>query len=305
MRVQPSVFDPEPFPGHELLDSGAGEKLERFGSVVLRRPDPQALWRPRLSPAIWDAAHLSFVRESDRGGRWEVSAGAPRQARGEDASWPCHFGDATFEIRPTPFKHVGLFPEHAANWRCILEHGGRIQGRPPRMLNLFGYTGASSVLAAAAGWEVTHVDASKLAIGWVRDNARASGLGDDALRTICDDALAFAKRDVRRERRYDAVVLDPPHYGRGPKGEVWKLEESLVELLSACRDLMGERALMVLTTYVVGHSPLALQNLVADLAGDTLGDGDLEAGELALTESGERPRRLPAGFCVRWYGGGR
>jgi len=294
--VQPVVFPHPDFADHALLDSGEGEKLERFGTVVLRRPDPQALWHRRAPREAWDAAHLSFVRESDRGGRWEVGATAPPEARGEEAQWPCRFGGATFLIRPTPFKHVGLFPEQATNWRFLLEAGAALDVESPRLLNLFGYTGAASVLAAGAGYQVTHVDASRLAVRWTRENLQASGLPSDALRLLCDDALAFARRQRRRGERYEGVLLDPPHYGRGPRGQKWQLERDLAPLLDEVAGLLAQRSFLVLSTYAVGYSPLAFVNLLTEL-----GDG-VHAGELALPE-GDGERRLPGGLCARaWRG---
>ncbi len=297
----PSVFPPASFPAHALLDCGAGEKLERFGERVLRRPDPQALWRPRGGPELWEAADLVFVRESDRGGRWEAGARARPGAGDPAGPWPVRYGDATFLLRPTPFKHVGLFPEQAANWEFVRAAGELLQAagvERPRLLNLFGYTGAASVLARQQGWEVTHVDASKASLGWLRENLEASGLGARSVRILCDDALGFARREVRRGSRYEAVLLDPPHYGRGPKGERWQLEEGLAPLVEAVGSLLVERGLLVLSTYAVGYSPLAFRNLLAELPG-----GACSVGELALAEEGAEGRHLPAGFCARWWRG--
>lgn len=301
--MRPHVLAAPPFPEHELLDSGGGEKLERFGALVLRRPDPQALWRKRLGDAEWERADLSFVRESDRGGRWEARAGAHPSARVAEPRWPVRFGGATFVLRPTPFKHVGIFPEQAANWG-LFERFGRPEGaRRPALLNLFGYTGAASVLAARAGWRVTHVDASRLSLAWLRENLAASELAEDAVRVALDDALSFARRELRRGARYEAVLLDPPHHGRGPKGERWQLEEGLAPLVETAARLVAERSFLALSTYAVGISPLALANLLEDQR--ELADGASEVGELALRESGDArsARLLPAGFCARWARG--
>ncbi len=293
--MQPSVFEIPKFPGHELIDSGEGEKLERFGEVILRRPDPQALWRRRASAAAWKRADLTFVRESDRGGRWEARGGAHQAARGAQPEWLVDYRAARFVIRPTPFKHVGLFPEQAANWELVARAAEQL-GSGARMLNLFGYTGAASVLARQQGLEVTHVDASKASLSWMRENLVASGLGERSVRVMLEDALAFAQREVRRGSRYEVVLLDPPHYGRGPKGERWQLEEGLAPLIEAAHGLLAERGLLVLSTYAVGYSPLAFQNLLGDFDG-----GTVSVGELALAESGDSPRQLPAGFCARWW----
>jgi len=288
--MRPALFEPESFPDHELLDSGEGEKLERYGERLLVRPDPQALWRRRV-PERWREADLVFVRESDRGGRFEARRGGRA-----DAEWSVGFDGARFLLRPTPFKHVGLFPEQATNWRWTLARLAE-RGPRPRLLNLFGYTGAASVLAARQGAEVTHVDASKSVLSWVRDNAALSGLPEDGLRIVLEDALLFARREARRGARYEGILLDPPHYGRGPKGEKWQLETGLAPLLEACAELLAERSFLCLSTYAVGYSPLSLANLLSDLEG-----GEVEAGELGLTETGAAgpARVLPCGFCARW-----
>jgi 23S rRNA (cytosine1962-C5)-methyltransferase len=295
--MQPQVFPHPAFPAHALLDSGGGEKLERFGDVILRRPDPQALWRRRRPDADWAAADLSFVRESDRGGRWEPRSGTRSELRRANPEWRIEHLGARFWIRPTAFKHVGLFPEQAANWDWIESLRKQLGPGQPRLLNLFGYTGAASVLAAKAGWAVTHVDASKQSLSWMRENLVASELDEKAVRVILDDALAFAQREVRRGRTYHAILLDPPHYGRGPKGETWRLEEGLAPLIEAAGALLEPRAALVLSTYAVGYSPLAFANLLGEL-----GEGQVAVGELALPEEATE-RRLPAGFCARWWRG--
>lgn len=301
VRVQPSVFPPIPLQSYELIDSGAGEKLERFGEVVLRRPDPQALWRRRRPDRDWKNADLTFVRESDRGGRWQPGPGVRPFLRAAEPSWKIDHGSAKFVIRPTPFKHVGLFPEQASNWDFISRVGRELKGSgqpAPRLLNLFGYTGAASVLAAADGWEVTHVDASKQSVAWLRENIAASGLPERVMRLMVDDALGFARREVRRESKYAAILLDPPHYGRGPKGEKWQLENSLAALVESAGALLEERGVLVLSTYAVGYSPLAFQNILGDL-----GQGNVSVGELAVRERGDGGRLLPAGYCARFSRG--
>jgi len=201
-------------------------------------------------------------------------------------------------------EHAGVFPEQATNWDLVARAVRALRaelGEAPRVLNLFGYTGAASVLAALDGASVTHVDASRASLTWTTENADASGLGRDALRVICDDALAFAARGVRRGATYHVVLLDPPHYGRGPKGEVWRFEEGFAPLMEAVSQILAERALRVLSTYAIGYSPVVFTNVLSELSG-----GAVEAGELALREE-ERPglpsRFLPAGFCARWWRG--
>ena len=293
------MFEQPDFPAYRLLDSGEGEKLERYGQVTVRRPDPQALWRRRLARADWERADLAFVRDASSGGkrgRWHGSLAA---ADGGAPSWRIEWGGAAALLRPTSFKHVGLFPEQAANWAFLSERLARAPGGSrPRVLNLFGYTGMASVVAARAGAEVTHVDASRTSIAWARDNAEASGLGPDALRVVVEDALTFLKRCARRGDAFEGLLLDPPHHGKGPKGERWQFEEHAAELVERAAQVLAPDAFLVLSTYAFGTSPLALEGLLADV------DGELEVGELALTE---RPpdgpsragRRLPCGFCAR------
>ncbi len=296
--MQPATFDHPRFDAYELLDSGGGEKLERFGDVVLVRPDPQAIWRKR-APKDWKRADLTFVRESDRGGHW---VGRDRAKAGE-RSWEVAYGDARFSIRPTRFKHVGVFPEQASNWEWVRERAERLttDGRP-RLLNLFGYTGVASVLATHAGFEVTHVDASKTSLQWLRDNIEASGLDRSAIRVVLDDALAFVRREVRRGSKYHGILLDPPHYGRGPKGEKWEFEASIAPLLDACARLLQRDAFCVLSTYAIGTSPLAIANLLGEWGAPD--ERVIEAGELALPESSDGAARLlPCGFCARWSRG--
>jgi len=300
--VRPAVFPHPAFPDHQLVDSGAGEKLERFGAVTLVSPDPQALWRRRLPEETWGAADLVFERESDRGGRWRARAGAPAAALGRDAEWPVRFDGATFLVRPTPFKHVGLFPEQAANWRWAEALAPRLEGGPMRLLSLFGYTGAASVLAARAGFEVTHVDASKASLAWARDNTRASGMEEGGIRFLLEDARAFVQREVRRKSRYEGVLIDPPHYGRGPQGEKWQFEDHVAELVAGAAQLCSERAFVALSAYAIGFLPLTLLGLLEELGG-----GQAEAGELALPEQAVAgaapPRLLSCGMCARWSRG--
>jgi len=288
--VRSGFFEPLPFPGYALLDSGAGEKLERFGDVVLARPDPQALWSRRLGTREWKRADLTFVRESDRGGRWEPASSPVR------VGWTLDFEGACFRIRPTPFKHVGLFPEQAVNWSWMKARLACVEEQA-RVLNLFGYTGAASVLAAQWGAEVTHVDAAKNVLAWTQENARLSGLGERALRLVLEDGLAFARREARRGARYHGILLDPPHYGRGPKGEKWQFETGLAPLFEACRKLLAERSFLILSSYAIGYSALAFENLLGELEG-----GETEAGELVLPEE-ESGRLLPCGFAARWQRG--
>ncbi len=295
--IQPSVFPVQTLAHYQLLDSGHGEKLERLGPYVLRRPDPQAMWAPALPEDQWRArADLVFVRESDRGGRWEMSG-----TSSPPENWEIEHEGARFRVRPTPFKHIGLFPEQATNWNWTAQRVADLATtRPaadrPRLLNLFAYTGAATVLASRAGAFVTHVDSSKPAMRWARDNAELSQLPGDAVRWIQDDALGFVRREVRRGKLYDGILLDPPPYGRGPDGEKWQFEEEIVELMQLLGQLLNPGpAFVLLSCYAVGTTPLAFANMLGDL-----GPGQIEAGELALAHS-ESERLLPAGLCGRWW----
>jgi 23S rRNA (cytosine1962-C5)-methyltransferase len=300
VTLRPPIYAQPSFDEYELVDSGEGEKLERFGAVTVRRPDPQALWRRRGGADEWNAPDLAFERDPASGGkhgRW--------MGRDPAREWRIRWKDVSCVLRPTAFKHVGLFPEQAANWAWIEALAPRLRpdsdAASPRLLDLFGYTGVASIVAARAGFEVTHVDASKTSLSWMRENARASGLADDAIRIVLDDALAFARREARRGARYAGIVLDPPHHGRGPKGELWQFEEHMAPLIEACRALLEERAFVVLSSYAIGFSPLSLDNLLREL-----GEGEVASGELALRERarpGLAPRYLPCGFCARWWRG--
>jgi 23S rRNA (cytosine1962-C5)-methyltransferase len=276
--------------GYQLLDSGNAEKLERFGPYVLRRPDPQALWRPRLSPEEWNNADFSFIREDDRGGKWK------KKRSNQPIEWQMEVQGASFRIHPTPFKHVGLFPEQASNWAFVEERRLQLGLERPKLLNLFGYTAAASILAAKAGWFVTHVDASKAAMDWATGNAYASNAPADGIRWLLDDALKFVEREVRRGNHYHGLLLDPPHYGRGPKGEKWQFQDGIARLLESCHALLepDPGSFLILSTYAIGFSPLAFENMLNEFEG-----GEVESGELWLPE-GDGARRLPCGFCSRW-----
>ena len=274
---------------YELLDSGHGRKLERFGAMTVVRPEEQAIWSPRLSAVDWERADATFTGNTDEegAGRWKRRDGLP------DA-WTCRHGRLRFSCRFTSFRHVGAFPEQEAHWRYLRE---RLAGRQrPALLNLFGYTGLASLVAAEAGAEVTHVDASKKAIAWARENQELSGLIDRPIRWIADDAMKFVARDVRRGRRYDGILLDPPKYGRGTNGEVWDLFADLPEMLRQCRALLKpEGGFLILTAYAIRASFLSLERLTAEVMG-----GTVEAGELALREKGGG--LLATSMFCRWAG---
>lgn len=279
----------EPQGGYELVDSGAGEKLERYGAYLVSRPDPQALWPKSLSRRGWEKADAAYARDGSAG-RWERRDGMPQE-------WRVTLGGFAFRIELSPFKHVGVFPEQLPNWEWMK---GKIARSPraPKVLNLFGYTGGATLAALSAGAEVTHVDASKPSLTAARLNAEGSGLADRPVRWILDDAFKFVEREVRRQSRYDAIVMDPPVYGRGAKGELWKIEDKLMPLLASCGKLLSDEPLFVLLNgYASGYSAIAYRNNLEGAFG-ALG-GDVECGELAIRES-KAGRLLPAGIFARW-----
>ncbi|ALS27850.1 class I SAM-dependent methyltransferase [Paenibacillus cisolokensis] len=276
---------------YELLDTGGGEKLERWGSYILRRPDPQIIWPIERETERWKQADGHYHRSSSGGGRWQFRTALPER-------WTISYGDLKFYIKPTNFKHTGLFPEQAVNWQWMMDKI-RNAGRPIRLLNLFAYTGGATVAAAAAGAEVCHVDAAKGMVQWAKDNVRLSGLESRPVRFITDDVFKFVQREQRRGNKYDALIMDPPSYGRGPGGEMWKLEQSLYPFLQSCMSIISDRPLFVLiNSYTTGLSPIVLHNMLHLTMQRRFG-GSITAGEIGLpvTASG---LTLPCGILGRW-----
>ena len=273
------------FPDYELLDSGRRCKLERFGSVVLIRGEPKAWWEPILPPEKWDEAIA--VHDEDTG--WDRAPGCPRE-------WPLRYGNLTFLARLSDTsKHLGIFPEQSPHWNAIQ----KAAAPGARLLNLFGYTGAATLVGAAAGWHATHVDASKPATTWARDNQTASHLDNKPIRWIVEDAIKYVRREVKRGSRYDGILLDPPAFGRGPDGTIWKVERQLTELLDLCHEALTEKPrLLLLTTYNIEASSLMLRNLVSDLMKPY--GGQIEVGELALPHTANPERLLPLSIYARW-----
>ena len=273
---------------YELIDCSGGEKLERWGDRILIRPDPQAIWNtPRRNP-LWERADARYRRSSSGGGSWDKS-GLPE-------SWQVSYGELTFRVRPMNFKHTGLFPEQAANWDYLMDRI-RGAGRPVSLLNLFGYTGAATVAAAKAGASVCHVDAAKGMVFWGKENAALNGISN--VRWIVDDCAKFVEREIRRGHTYDAVIMDPPSYGRGPGGEVWKLEENLWDFVSLCAGVLSDAPLFVLiNSYTTGLSASTV-GYVADSVFTRKFGGRSESQELGLpvTDSG---LALPCGASCRW-----
>ena len=288
---RPSVMRTTGWADYELLDSGAGRKLERYGPHRVVRPEPQCLWRPQLSHADWDAAEAAFDPEG------EEDAGHWRFSRPLDVRWPLAWGGVRFFGRFTSFRHLGFFPEQAANW-AFVDEAVRTAGPGAQILNLFGYTGVASLVAAAAGASVTHLDASKRAIGWARENAELAGLADRPVRWICEDARRYVQREARRGSRYDGVILDPPKYGRGPNGEVWRIYEDLPGLLATCAELLSDKArFLIANVYAERISGLAVASLMREaLAGR---GGRIDWGELALVEASGQ-RAVGVSFFARW-----
>ncbi|MFP5447107.1 MAG: class I SAM-dependent methyltransferase [Alphaproteobacteria bacterium] len=291
----PGVMRTTGWDDYALLDSGDGRKLERYGPYTVVRPEPQCLWAPRLDAAAWEGADAIFdPSDEEDAGRWRFQ-GKPLEA------WAMGWGQARFNARFTAFRHLAFFPEQAANWEWLearIRNQIETKAEPPRVLNLFGYTGVASLVCAAAGAAVTHVDASKKAIAMARENAELSNLADRPIRWICEDARRYVQREVRRGSRYEGIILDPPKYGRGPTGEVWRLFEDLPELSALCAELLSENAsFLILNAYAARISGAALAGLLADRLADR--GGTIEWGELALSEeSGER--EIGLSFYARW-----
>lgn len=272
---------------YRLLDSGDGEKLERWGDWLLARPDPQAIW-PKSLPDQWALAHGWYHRSTAGGGHWEWRARLPTE-------WEIHYRELVFLVRPTDFKHTGLFPEQAINWDWM-QHIIRQAGRPISVLNLFAYTGAATVACIAAGAEVCHVDSAKGMVRWAERNLELNGLRAKPLRLIVDDVPAFVRREVRRGRRYDAIIMDPPSYGRGGQGETWKLARDLPELLVSCRQLLSATPLFVqINGYTAGYPAAVYANLLQAILGK---GGRTESGEIGL--AAQSGLVLPCGIYARW-----
>jgi 23S rRNA (cytosine1962-C5)-methyltransferase len=281
---------------YELLDSGSGEKLERYGPYILRRPDPEALWQKTKDSQFWDKAELQFERSGNKT-KWIVKDGTPK-------NWDISYDSLNFSIRPTSFKHTGLFPEQLPNWEWmekLIKHATQpdnFSGKKISVLNLFAYTGGATLVCARAGAEVCHVDGSKTAVEWARVNAKLSGLENAPIRWIVDDVLVFLKHEVKRERKYDAIIMDPPSFGHGPKDELWKIEEHFLELMKLSKELLSDNPLFILINgYTAGYSAIVYENNLKDMMKDY--KGKIETGELAIEETGS-DRLLPCGIFARW-----
>jgi 23S rRNA (cytosine1962-C5)-methyltransferase len=276
---------------YELIDTSSGERLERWGGVMLIRPDPQIIWETPKKNPLWREADARYVRSATGGGHWESRKTVP-------PVWTIRRADLTFRLKMMGFKHTGLFPEQAVNWDFAVRKI-RGAGRPVKVLNLFGYTGAATLACLSAGAQVCHVDASRGMVTWARENAEASGLADRPVRWLVDDCEKFVRREQRRGSTYDAVIMDPPSYGRGPNGEVWKLEEQLYPLVEMCLPILSRDPLFfLLNSYTTGLSPAVMEYLLGVLVGRRFG-GRVSSDEIGLpvTETG---LVLPCGSTAIW-----
>lgn len=309
---------------YELIDSGEGMKLERFGDFIFKRPDPEALWPQSKCFDLWKKADLEFIRKGKET-KWLIKKNIPRE-------WQIEYGGYNFIIRPTSFKHNGLFPEQLDNWqwmeeiitnykllitdekenvsgeefareeglssRSEVERGKSFRSQHVKVLNLFAYTGGATLACAKAGAEVCHVDASKQVVSWARENAKISGLEDKPIRWIVDDVLLFLKREVKRGNKYDAIIMDPPVFGHGPKDELWKIEDNFLELVKLCTQVLSDDPLFVLINgYTAGYSPIMFENNLKWMMNDF--KGKIESGEITIEGSNSK-KLLPCGIFARW-----
>lgn len=280
---------------YEVIDSSDGEKLERWGKYILLRPDPQVIWSKEKNAAEWKKLNAHYHRSKSGGGEWEFFD-LPKQ-------WQIHFNELTFNLQPFSFKHTGLFPEQAANWvwfgDIIRKEKEKHPEKQIKVLNLFAYTGGATLAAAAAGAAVTHVDASKGMVTWAKENAVSSGLGDAPIRYIVDDCVKFVEREIRRGNFYDAVIMDPPSYGRGPKGETWKIEENVYDLVKLCVGVLNDAPLFYLiNSYTTGLQPAVLSYMLGLTMKPKFG-GTVKADEIGLPVK-SNGLVLPCGASGRW-----
>ena len=274
---------------YEILDMANGEKLERWGNIILIRPDPQIIWKNKSKPALWKKANAHYHRSKSGGGEWEYIKNVPKV-------WQIKYKNLTFNLKPMGFKHTGLFPEQAVNWDFMMNKI-KNANRPIKVLNLFAYTGGATVACAAAGASVCHVDSSKGMTAWAKENVASSGLADRPVRFIIDDVIKFVQREIRRGNKYDAIVMDPPSYGRGANGEVWNIEESLYTLVELCKEVLSDKPLFFLiNSYTTGLSPTILANILKMIIKKK---GKVICGEVGLPMK-DSDYILPCGIFGRW-----
>lgn len=279
------------FADYEIIDTSEGEKLERWGNVTLIRPDPQIIWNTDKKNPLWRKADAHYIRSSKGGGEWEFAKKIPE-------SWRIGYKGLTFQIKPTGFKHTGLFPEQAVNWDYF-DKKIAAANQPIKVLNLFAYTGGATLACSKAGAQVCHVDASKGMVAWARENAKLSGLSDNPIRWIVDDCEKFVAREIKRGNKYDAVIMDPPSYGRGPGGEVWKLEDQIYNMVSQCIEVLSNEPLFfALNSYTTGLSPTVMEYLLGVTIGRRF-KGEISCDEIGLPVS-DTKFNLPCGSTAIW-----
>ncbi len=276
---------------YELIDSSGGERLERWGDVILIRPDPQVIWNTERKDPLWHNAHARYFRSNTGGGKWQMYKKVP-------ASWQIKYRDLIFNVKPMGFKHTGIFPEQAVNW----DFAGDVIKKADRqlnILNLFGYTGCATIACLKAGAKVCHVDASKGMVNWAKENAASSDVADRPVRWIVDDCAKFVSREIRRGHKYDGIIMDPPSYGRGPSGEIWKLEERIYEFVELCSGVLSENAeFVILNSYTTGLSPSVMEYLLGTVIKTRFG-GSVSADEIGLTVT-RTGLTLPCGSTAIW-----
>ena len=278
-----------------LIDTAHGEKLEKWGDITLIRPDPQAIWTSESNPSKWHFADALYHRSKSGGGNWEFKKSIPE-------AWQIHYRDLTFNVKPMGFKHTGIFPEQAVNWDFIdTAVKSRIaQNKEVKVLNLFAYTGGATVSAAKAGASVVHVDAAKGMVAWAKDNAKSSGLENAPIRYIVDDCIKFVEREIRRGNKYDGIIMDPPSYGRGPKGEIWKFEDELYPLVEKCNQLLSDNPLFfIINSYTTGISHTVVANVLYMTVAKKY-NGRVTSDEIGLPVESSK-LVLPCGACTRWF----
>jgi len=276
---------------YEILDMADGQKLERWGNVILSRPDPQIVWKDKSFPEKWKEANATYHRSKTGGGAWEYKKQMPKE-------WQIKYKELTFNIKPMGFKHTGLFPEQAVNWDWMMSKI-RNEKRPIKVLNLFAYTGGATVACLAAGASCTHVDSSKGMVAWAKENVASSGLQEKSVRYIVDDVVKFVNREIRRGNKYDAIIMDPPSYGRGANGEVWQFENSIYDLVELCTKVLSDNPLFILiNSYTTGISSTVLANIL-NLTVAKQHKGQVDAGEIGLPMKDSK-LVLPCGIYGRW-----
>ena len=281
---------------YEILDMADGMKLERWENIILERPDPQIIWKDKQNSNLWKESYAKYIRSATGGGHWETKKKIP-------ASWQVRYRDLVFNIKPMGFKHTGLFPEQAVNWDFMMnkiEEEKKHRKEPIKVLNLFAYTGGASVACLKAGAEVTHIDSSKGMIAWAKENVASSGLQDRKIRFLIDDCIKFVQREIRRGNKYDAIIMDPPSYGRGANGEVWKFEENIEELIKLCMQILEDRPLFFLVnSYTTGISSKVIENILKINMKNKVKGGRYSNGEIGLPMKNS-DLVLPCGIYARW-----